>query len=669
MGYWPLDGYAYDRSEKAATEIANTPVYGYSSFTANYKLEDLVDSKNAYNLTNDNSVGFVSGLFGNCADFGTANTNKRLYVNNSQGITGSAATIAIRFKVRTEPGTGVFYCLTQKSFSGAFGKYQIAYYDSAGVKRLYFARIKNNVGGQAVDVAVTALGTNTWNTLVMTYDGTNIKGYLNGELLGTAAASGSGSGGTSNYFSLGAGFNDNSGIAWESHASVYIDDVGLATSALNQDEIRWFSGKVGNHGTVTGALPIPAQNPAIPASLAYKFDGASRIALGNVLNVQGAITVIAWIYVTNATAQQGIISRGNGSNGDNTQYHLDIESNTVRFYIRNTGLTYYIASKAIPNNKWCQVIGTWAGGANPVQIYVNALRGTDSANFTGTQLTGSVLNFGSSLNAGGYFTGKLQDLAILNKWFSGKEVNAIHTQTKFKYDFRNILVAIGTVFTQACSETVSITSSLLRTPGKLITNSIQVFAQITRRKSMTIANIVTVSDVLSYITSKFRMFSEAIAVTQNFASRITAKMLKETLVVTQSISKGLVAFKSFLESIVVHNTVDQLKLYAKNLLETLTITDHFSRRIYKKLKEAITIVQFISKLRSLSRIERVYITANLAKFRIRYLTLTETISFLDKLVTRFNGLLTAWGRSARDRFTWGRSNRDKGDWTRGQKGK
>lgn len=187
----------------AAIEFASTPLFSDANLKAYYKLEDTSDSKSSYTLTNTGSTPFNAAKFNNGADFGTGNTTKILSVANAMGITGNIS-FGGWVKLNAEPSNG---------FQGFFShgentqkvNYGIYYQDSSGTKNLYFQRNKQNGADQSADaLGITALGTSVYHLIVGTYDGTNLRLYLDGSLAaGPTAASGTGTGTATDTFRIG----------------------------------------------------------------------------------------------------------------------------------------------------------------------------------------------------------------------------------------------------------------------------------------------------------------------------------------------------------------------------------------------------------------------------------------------------------------------------------
>jgi hypothetical protein len=79
-----------------------------NNLRAYYRLENTNDSSgNGFNLTNENSVDFNTGLFGNAADFGTSGTDKRLIYSSGSVFTANkvASVVMFWFKLNSTANT------------------------------------------------------------------------------------------------------------------------------------------------------------------------------------------------------------------------------------------------------------------------------------------------------------------------------------------------------------------------------------------------------------------------------------------------------------------------------------------------------------------------------------------------------------------------------------
>ena len=290
VGYWPLDGHALDMSKNTSL---STNLIAYYKFNSGALTTDSVGS---YTLTNNGSVAETTdGKIGNGADFGSTNSSKSFKYNANLGIAGTGAiTVSYWWKLSADIGVGVsYYPWAYRSTLTADRYLQISYLNSAGTRQFQID------GSSGYIYGTFSMGTD-WHHIVLTRaagSAATISLYIDGNLLcsgagGTYAAAGQ------NYFSL--GYEGGS-----AYASGIMDEVGVWSRALSANEVtQLYNSGLGtqysftntkgyNNGTVTGALPVPSQNPAIPASLAYKFNGSSDYI--TVPNIAGIKTVSAWV--------------------------------------------------------------------------------------------------------------------------------------------------------------------------------------------------------------------------------------------------------------------------------------------------------------------------------------------------------------------------------------
>lgn len=220
-----------------------TTLLADGNLKAYYRLANTSDSgSGGFTLTNNNSVPFVSAKYSNGADFGSSNTNKSLTINNNLGITAGNVSISCWVKLKAEIGSGTWGLVGQegRQIGGdEWIRYQIGYEYNGGARRLRFSRVKNDVADQTANYTIT-LGTSSWHHLVLTYDGTNLRGYVDGTLqAGPTAASGfGGSANGHSEFSIGASpSGTNTAGEVENYASAIIDDVAVFNRVLNSTEV------------------------------------------------------------------------------------------------------------------------------------------------------------------------------------------------------------------------------------------------------------------------------------------------------------------------------------------------------------------------------------------------------------------------------------------------
>ena len=186
------------------------------------------ETDNSYDLTDLNTVLYDTGKIGNAAKFQAANS-EYLSIADDLGITGGAISISLWVKNLSEISANTYTFALQQD-DGVDVYYSIQYVYNGGTRLIVFRRTKCGVAVQGISYTAT-MGTSDWYHLVLTYDNTNIKGYVNNSLKDTVAASGNGTGTNADAFYIG-GF----GTA-NYYASSLIDEVIVWNTALTAAEV------------------------------------------------------------------------------------------------------------------------------------------------------------------------------------------------------------------------------------------------------------------------------------------------------------------------------------------------------------------------------------------------------------------------------------------------
>ena len=116
---------------------------------------------------------------------------------------------------------------------------EIQYQYNSGTRQVLFSRVKMNVGAEAVGYSIT-LGTDNYYFIVITYDGTHINGYINGQLVaGPTDASGNGGSAFGHTgFAIGALQTGDTPYTLNSFASIMADECWIFNDALTAAEIK-----------------------------------------------------------------------------------------------------------------------------------------------------------------------------------------------------------------------------------------------------------------------------------------------------------------------------------------------------------------------------------------------------------------------------------------------
>mgnify|MGYP001594207830 CR=1 FL=1 len=215
-------------------ELNDTSLINDANLVAYYRFSAgalTTDTKASYTLTNTGSIAeSTSGKFAGCANF-PGGTGKSLnWTTDNMGISNGAFSLVCWVKLNAET-TSVDYMFASKDSNVVFVTSRIPYEYNGGTIRLGFDRVKQGVEAQGGYYTVS-LGTTTWHHLAHTYDGSNIRGYLDGVLrVGPTAASGNGSSGGGNGLWIGADAGNGN------VANALIDDFAVFSDALTAAEV------------------------------------------------------------------------------------------------------------------------------------------------------------------------------------------------------------------------------------------------------------------------------------------------------------------------------------------------------------------------------------------------------------------------------------------------
>ena len=226
-------------TERESNELYTLDLFSDANLQGYWRMESGAlttdNSGNSKTLTNNNTVGEGTGKFGGAADFSATNSDKYLDIADDLGITGGAITISCWVKLNTEIGSGTWDFVSQ-SDAGTFTIYTIRYDYNGGTRRIGFVRNKNNVATEVVWLNTT-MGTSNWYNLVLTYNGTNMTGYIDASAGTPTAMSGNGNTAGADAISIGASMGWNAGGTKLFYASALIDDVAIFDRALTDVEV------------------------------------------------------------------------------------------------------------------------------------------------------------------------------------------------------------------------------------------------------------------------------------------------------------------------------------------------------------------------------------------------------------------------------------------------
>lgn len=202
--------------------------WAQNGLVAGYHLENVNDfSGGGLTLTNNNTATFVAGKFNNCASFN--GSNQSLSINNSFGIDGGNISISAWINPTT-----VTSASDHLSYVALYGNTTKTSYNLfVGTTGIGATRLRAGVAWD--ETSQKAITASVWTHAVLTYDATNLRLYINGNLFATTACSGSGSGSATSKATLGCRADVDS---LTGQIQTKLDEVLFFNTVLSAQQIR-----------------------------------------------------------------------------------------------------------------------------------------------------------------------------------------------------------------------------------------------------------------------------------------------------------------------------------------------------------------------------------------------------------------------------------------------
>ena len=267
------------------------------------------------------------------------------------------------------------------------------------------------VTGNINNQPVTAQITNAWHQLVLVYDGTEQKLYIDGNLEDNAPLSGS------------INVNSNNLMISEYFNGI-IDEVRIYDVALTQEEIQedMNSQYPVNRTVASFSLNEGAGSTAKDSHIwvkgrygaALSFDGIDdhvEIADDISLKPESAITITAWIK-KNSGNVGGFVSRVEGGVSKNYMLRLDTGKPQATIYT-TTGSATATSNEIMPNNEWVDIVVIY--DSNSLKLFIDGVEKASSLLSGDIDYNNHVLYIGRHGTAGSqYFNGVIDEVKILD---------------------------------------------------------------------------------------------------------------------------------------------------------------------------------------------------------------------------------------------------------------
>ena len=187
----------------------------------------------------------------------------------------------------------------------------------------------------------------------------------------------------------------------------------------------------GRNGTVNGATQVSGQ----VGNNAYSFDGSNDYISVSfpLFDSIDSITLMAWVYVDSDTgSNESLFGLTTSDDKPNYEFRVNTNLDEIELVWRNSGDTDWVSFITDGDQalyaQWFHVALTHTfGSTSDDAIYINGEpvsitgSGTDAPYTGGTQ----VGNIGRRENAGLYFNGDLDEVAVFKRILSKYEINRI----------------------------------------------------------------------------------------------------------------------------------------------------------------------------------------------------------------------------------------------------
>ena len=295
-------------------------------------------------------------------------------------------------------------------------------------------------GNTAIESAAGAaqLPLNTWSHVATTYDGANLRLYVNGTLVATRPVSGT-------IVATGNPLRIGGNQIFGEHFAGRIDELRIYGRALAATEItrnmgtavvqslvaaygfEEASGTVAsdisgnaNHGTIQGATRVTTGR----FGKALSFDGVNDVVtVADAASLDTSyVTVSAWVYPTALSGWRTTVIKEAPGGMVYSLYAHDNAPNPA-MTIAMGGVDHATSGTApLPLNTWTHLAATYDG--TTVRLFINGQQVSTKAISGKLIVTGNPLRIGGNSVWGEYFSGRIDEVRVYNRALTTTEIQA-----------------------------------------------------------------------------------------------------------------------------------------------------------------------------------------------------------------------------------------------------
>lgn len=530
---------------------------------------------------------------------------------------------------------------------------------------------------------------NKWHFAVGTWDGSNLKVYVDGILVSTTAWANAPGYAATNYVRVGcrnaSGTNDR-------FFEGSLDDVFLFNGlALSQTQISelWGSGLVSYHRFEGNSLDsTDFDNDGTDTAVSYgtsygkigqgvHFDGSTGyIRLGTFANLGSLLPLgsFTWSFWIKTTYTAAITAFGLLNTGATTIFKINFNrdkddiysAGKTSFAIRdNAGLANGVEmSTNIYDGNWhmCTVVVTPKSHA--YQWYVDGSAVTSTPRNTNDIGATSNFEFPLAIGAennrgtiGAFFPCDLDDMAIFNRALTSGEISTLYNikaWTKALTDQVTLSEVVARGRTRNFSDIVTLSEAFIKSTSRFLSDA---FAGLT--------------DSINFVNGKGLEFNDQISLTDNI-QRDVSKTFLETITLSEVLNKIKNQFKEFVDSFT--GLIDSLtSSYGRHieLNDTVTTTDEISKSTTRGLLDTMILSESFNKVRGKVKqlTDTLTLSETIVKSRVMARQFLDTIIATDTIRKYVNGILIGtWRKVAKGvADTWTKINKATNLWRKENK--
>ena len=376
---------------------------------------DATDLTGNYTGTESN-ITYASGNYGQAAVFN--GSNSYIYAANSVQQPTTNYSVSVWSKWDSKPSSSVGLVGNFKTGVTPQVGFAMTKLQNENVFSFWADGTANSNGGRVL--GTTNFVTGEWYHTVGTYDGSNVKIYVNGQLEGTQAYTAT-PGTTDQPLVIGRWYGNYSGYYHDGQ----IDQVRIFSKALSSSEVT----QLYNENSST-FKKVDIFNDATDGH--YNLDSTDSFYINQFITDQN-FTIGGWFYRNSSGGSAGYESlwaQGYSPAVRCQIYGADGSSSGNRLYIylhNGSSGQSYDTGVDIPTGEWFHLMKTYDLSAGTVKVYLNsALKKTQST------ITGNIYSSGNSdayfriaknaSNNNGYINGKISQVRVYDSVLTDAQI-------------------------------------------------------------------------------------------------------------------------------------------------------------------------------------------------------------------------------------------------------